>query len=135
MPGQRKPPGFNGPAFARTLKNEQASQGMSVPELSRRSGVSQAYLATLRRGTPDAKAARTGQAALHPSIETIAGIADALNIRLSFVLSWAGFHDAGDRFTGAERRFLAQLLDVDPDGVDVRLRELSSNNTPAKETV
>lgn len=130
MPGH---PVFDGPRFARILRNHMDSRDQGVAEIAARAGMSRGMIQTLRRGTPGAKDRRRGQATINPQINTLAAVARAIDQRLSFVLTWGGIEDEGDRFTTGERRLLAELLDCEPEAVDRVLRARVKSNT--KETV
>lgn len=133
MSGSR-PPVFDGPRFGRTLRNYMDSRKLGVGETAKRAGISYTTLQQLRAGVPTGGARRKGQQALHPSITKLAGLAWALDLRLSFVLSWGGITDEGDRFTQAERRVLGELLECEPGDVDEHLRA-RARTASSKETV
>lgn len=124
---------FDGPAFAPVLKNHMTAKGLLVQELADLAGVSRGVIQALRRGTPTKKEMAHGQVALHPSIDILVGVARGLEQRLSFVLSWAGIEDEGDRFSAAERRVLAQLLGGEPADVDALLRARVKAQSASKE--
>jgi hypothetical protein len=125
LPGNSRPPVFDGPSFARVLKNHMDSKGIEVHELAKAAGTGRGFIQTLRRGRPTDQQMAAGQTVLNPRVNSLAAVAHGLDQRLSFVLSWANFTDTGDRFTRPERELLAGLLDCDPADVDVRLRELA----------
>lgn len=129
MPGQ---PVFDGPKFAQTLRNHMDSKGLLVKDVVERSGLSRGSVQMLRRGTPASKDRKRGQINVNPRIDTLVLLADAIDQRLSFVLSWAGIDNDGDRFTAAERRLLAELLGGEPADVDALLRARIQSTT--KET-
>lgn len=125
MPGQ---PVFDGPSFAPVFKNHMDTMGLPVQDVADRAGLSRGVIQTLRRGTPSSVDRRRGQAAINPQINTLVSVADAINQRLSFMLSWAGIADSGDRFTAAELRVLADVLHCDSTLVDSVLRERAKSN-------
>lgn len=136
--GQRWAPApkFDGPGFARWLRRYMEAEGLSVAALSSRAGIHPSLITTLRRGTPNRHVAGKGQKALHPSIESIAGIAHGLNLEFAYVAGKAGFGDDGDRwrnFTSGELNVLSELLDCEIDEIDELLAELAIPRT--KETV
>lgn len=115
-------PVFDGPMFAQTLRNHMTSKQLAVADVAALAGLSRGMIQTLRRGTPGASYVRSGQRAINPQINTLVAVSRAIDQRLSFVLTWGGIEDDGDRFSGAERRLLAHVLDCEPALVDEVLR-------------
>lgn len=123
------PPMFDGPRFAQALRNHMASKNIQVKDVVRRTGMSRGVVQALRRGVPGVVDMRRGQKIINPRINTLAAIADAMDQRFSFVMSWAGLEDEGERFTAAETRLLAELLDCEPANVSAQLRARANRET------
>lgn len=104
------------------------SECILVKDLVATTGLSRSVVQGLRNGRPSLTDQRQGQKWTNPRINTFAALAHGLNQRLSFVLSWGGLEDKGERFTQAERRVLAELLGGAPEDTLLRLR------TQTKET-
>lgn len=117
-----KHPVFDGPSYGRMLRNHMQSKDMLVMDVAERAGLSRGMIQTLRRGTPDLVYRRRGQVAINPQINTLVAVSRAIDQRLSFMLTWAGIEDEGDRFSTRERRVLAELLGCEPTEVDTALR-------------
>jgi hypothetical protein len=111
-----------------------ASKRLPVNETAARAGVSVSVVRGLRRGYPDKAARDKGQVGMHPSIDVLVGLARALNVKLSWMLTWAGIGDEGDRWTDAEKRVLAELLGGEPADVDALLRARVKSSSASKES-
>lgn len=132
MPGHHV---FDGPSFARLFRNHMDTIGLGVQDVADRAGLSRGMIQTLRRGTPASPDRRRGQTTINPQVNTLASIADAVDLRLSFMLSWGGITDSGDRFTAAELRVLADVFDCDPASADSVLRERARSMSNSKEPI
>lgn len=117
---------FNGPKFAEMLKRHQRVHGIQNIELAKASGLSTSGVGEFRRGVPAPNIARRhGQKTLQPGINALIKLADGLDLQLAILLQWAGVTSAGDRFTGAESRVLAQAFHCDPSDVEQVLHDLA----------
>lgn len=117
-----EPPVFDGPRFALALRNHMDSKEIQVQDVVERTGMSRGVVQTLRRGTPGIVDMRRGQKIINPRINTLAAVVFAIDQRFSFVMSWAGLEDEGERFTPSEKRVLADLLGCQPEAVGELLR-------------
>lgn len=122
-------PVFDGPRFARTLRNHMDSKSLAVQDVAELSGMSRGMIQTLRRGAPAKKDLDRGQTTINPQINSLVAVSRAIDLRLSFMLSWAGIEDVGDRFTPGERRVLAELLGCELMNVDHALRSRVKSNS------
>jgi transcriptional regulator with XRE-family HTH domain len=84
--------------FGSFLKELRIKQGLSMRELSRRSGISQAYISQIEMGKKGV-----------PSPEQLLKLAPHLDVNYMELMKAAGYVIADDNFTNEEIEFLKQL--------------------------
>lgn len=111
---QDQPQVFDGPAFAKWLRKWMEAENLEVGDVASASGLSRGMITTLRRGMPTAAELSRGQAnKITPALESLVGLAQGLDLDLSYLLSKAGLTSVGERwanFTPREREALAKAL-------------------------
>lgn len=124
-------PEFDGPKFAAWLHRWKDAHNLQWEAVAAKAGVHYSTVQQLARGVPQAHARGRGQTQINPSINTLAALAQGLELDLDYVLEQGGLGSPGSRWRGfheRERQALLLVLNLAGDGSDV-LRALRDELT------